>query len=147
MSAPEDLLWVRVRHVLAPLGHVCRVENAVSPGTPDTNYVINALPTPIEGWLELKVAAPRPLRSKNHRVRLIHPFTPSQIPWHIERRQAGGRCHTLIETPGWPEPYLVLGQEEKLLRPNDWPTWQELTRAGAIGLPDLSYLPMVLFNS
>lgn len=82
----ESDMRSRVTSVLRPL-HAVAVENPVRPGTPDVNYV--------EGWLELKWARNWPKRVDSPLV-LDH-WTPEQRIFFIERVNAGGKIHLLLQ--------------------------------------------------
>lgn len=75
----ESQFWALVKGKLP--GHVERVENALTRGTPDVNMCHEGS----ELWLELKV-----LDAKGHCE-----LRPEQILWHRKRQESGGRVFVL----------------------------------------------------
>jgi hypothetical protein len=75
----ESQFWALVKGKLP--GHVERVENALTRGTPDVNMCFEGS----EFWLELKV-----LDAKGHCE-----LRPEQVLWHRKRQESGGRVFVL----------------------------------------------------
>lgn len=75
----ESQFWALVKGKLP--GHVERVENALTRGTPDVNMCVEGT----ELWLELKV-----LDDKGH-----CDLRPEQYLWHRKRQEHGGRVFVL----------------------------------------------------
>lgn len=75
----ESQFWALVKGKLP--GHVERVENALTRGTPD----VNMCHVGIEVWLELKV-----LDNKG-----VCELRPEQYLWHRKRQEAGGKVFVL----------------------------------------------------
>jgi len=70
--------------------HVQNIEDAYSIGVPDTNLCINGR----ESWVECKFLKDWPKRATTP----VRPsFRPGQVPWLVNRSQAGGSCYVLIQ--------------------------------------------------
>ena len=76
----ESQFWALVKGKLH--GHVERVENVLTRGTPDVNMCHEGS----EFWLELKV-----LDDKGHCE-----LRPEQVLWHRKRQESGGRVFVLL---------------------------------------------------
>lgn len=102
----ESQLFQKVKRALEP-SHTVRVENPLDPGMPDVNYCwFDLILGQQEGWIELKIAKPKPMR--NPLVRLVKPIRPAQLVWLEVRSLIKGNVHVLVETPEWPTQYLLL---------------------------------------
>lgn len=91
----EAALWRHVRTRLRKYGHLERVENAVSSGTPDLNYCLRWRDRVAEGWIELKQIDKWP-RNQRTAVRVDH-FTQIQRIWLNHRCLLGGRAFVLLQ--------------------------------------------------
>lgn len=80
---PEQLLWQLVKPFIP--GHVERVENAASVGTPDVHFCFNGHAS----WLELKVAKKRGQEPKDM-------LDPEQKVWHVKHTGERGRVLVLV---------------------------------------------------
>lgn len=80
----ESQFWALVKGKLP--GHVERVENALTRGTPDVNMCYQG----IEVWLELKV-----LDNKGNCE-----LRPEQYLWHRKRQEMGGKVFVLARNEG-----------------------------------------------
>lgn len=90
--ARESSFWNWLRGHLAPLGHFTRIESEISSGVPDVYY---AIPSGVDGWIELKsLAAPKrgsslPLKRKGLR--------DEQVEWIARHWKLGVRVHILVK--------------------------------------------------
>lgn len=105
----ESQFWALVKDKLP--GHVERVENALTRGTPDVNMCANG----IEVWLELKV-----LDTKGHCE-----LRPEQLLWHRKRQEAGGKVFVLARNEDTLKLYQVSRQMDlfelwSCAKPFDW---------------------------
>lgn len=82
----ESLFWNLIRRNVK--GHFERVENVISPGTPDVNYCFTVDGRKYEGWIELKWIKEFPKRASTV-VKIPH-FTDDQRNWIIQRIGNGG---------------------------------------------------------
>lgn len=86
MAHPESLMRRALVQAMRKAGlDPVPVENAISSGTPDVNYV--------GGWLELKVLQVPKIPETP--VKAPH-FTADQKNFIIRRTNAGGRCHVVL---------------------------------------------------
>lgn len=111
----ESQFWALVKGKLP--GHVERVENALTRGTPDVNMCHEGC----ESWLELKV-----LDAKHHCE-----LRPEQYLWHRRRQEVGGRVFVLARN----ESVLKVLQVQRDMtlyeiwacsKPFDWNSMNEL---------------------
>ena len=111
----ESQFWALVKGKLP--GHVERVENALTRGTPDVNMCYEGS----ELWLELKV-----LDAKGNCE-----LRPEQILWHRKRQENGGRVFVLARNENVLKVYQI--QREMNLfeiwsctKPFDWENMNSL---------------------
>lgn len=104
--------WLRdgVKRTLPAYSHLERVENGVSAGMADVNYLVRE----VEGWIELK-AVELPKRAST-RVLGDDGLNLDQINWHMQRQGLGGRTWVLISAK--PYRWLLSGAFARDM--NDW---------------------------
>lgn len=105
--------WLRngIRKTLPHFSILERVENGVSVGTADVNYVIRGM----EGWIELK-AVDLPKRANTAILGPKQGLNKEQINWHLARAAGLGRTWVFISAA--PYRWLVPGFRAREV--NDW---------------------------
>lgn len=98
MTPQESQMWTVLRGMISKLDPV-RIENMLTPGTPDVNYT--------EGWIELKQLRHWP--PKGQPVKIYH-YTPEQRVWALRRAKRNGRVFMLIR----------VGEREWVLLDGKW---------------------------
>ena len=104
--------WLRngVQRTLPHFSYLERVENGVSAGMADVNYIIRGK----EGWIELK-AVELPKRESTP-VLKYDGLNINQINWHLKRTAVLGRTWVFVSAD--PFRWLVAGMFAKEI--NDW---------------------------
>lgn len=92
MRRPEQRLYDTMRRNAPPDALILRVENLVTPGTPDLHVKFQSAPTPV--WIELKTTN-RPKRSSTPLLKRSD-FTREQVPWHLQWHKYGGESFVLV---------------------------------------------------
>jgi hypothetical protein len=105
--------WLRdgIRRTLPNFSLLERVENGVSVGMADVNYVIRGT----EGWIEMK-AVPLPARDSTPVLGNDCGLNPEQINWHLRRNQVLGRTWVFVSAD--PYRWLVSGAYARSI--NEW---------------------------
>lgn len=97
----ESRFWTKLRKAL-PRGDYVRIENVVSPGTPDVNFCVRS----VEGFIELKYLPKFPARDTTP-VLGKRGLSIEQIRWIERRLAAGGRVAIAVGVG--PEVYWFSG--------------------------------------
>ena len=94
----EKNLWTKLRTTIQKMGiggRWERVENGVGSGMPDVSYCVEGG----EGWVELKHGA-MPGKDSTRVFKSQRGLDITQINWHLNQHQAGGKSFILIELDG-----------------------------------------------
>lgn len=113
MSGAEASSWTWLRDGIKrihPMALLERVENGLSAGMADVNYLIDG----VEGWVEMK-AVILPKRPSTA-VLGAKGLNPDQVNWHLKRDSCRGR--TFIFVTAQPYRWLVGGIRAKFI--NEW---------------------------